>query len=40
MGRNILRDSGYHNWDLSIFKNFDFGERFGDQRCSLLASSD
>jgi len=31
MGRNILRDSGYHNWDLSIFKNFHFGERFGAQ---------
>jgi hypothetical protein len=31
MGRNILRDSGYHNWDLSIFKNFRVTERFGAQ---------
>jgi carboxypeptidase family protein len=31
MGRNILRDSGYHNLDMSIFKNFHFSERFGAQ---------
>jgi len=31
MGRNILRDSGYHNWDLSLFKNFRVTERFGAQ---------
>jgi hypothetical protein len=31
MGRNILRDSGYHNWDMSIFKNFRVTERFGAQ---------
>jgi len=28
MGRNILRDSGYKNWDMSIFKNFLFKERY------------
>ncbi len=31
MGRNIFRDSGFQNWDLSIFKNFKFRERFGAQ---------
>jgi hypothetical protein len=31
MGRNIFRDSGYHNLDLSVFKNFHFTERFGAQ---------
>lgn len=31
MGRNILRDSGFKNWDLSIFKNFTFKERYGIQ---------
>jgi len=31
MGRNILRDSGFKNWDLSIFKNFTFKERYGLQ---------
>jgi hypothetical protein len=31
MGRNILQDSGYHNLDLSLFKNFHVGERFGAQ---------
>jgi hypothetical protein len=31
MGRNIFRDSGYHNLDLSLFKNFHFTERFGAQ---------
>ncbi len=27
MGRNIFRDTGFHNVDLSITKNFKFGER-------------
>jgi hypothetical protein len=27
MGRNIFRDTGFHNVDLSITKNFRFGER-------------
>ncbi|MBC7928846.1 MAG: TonB-dependent receptor [Bryobacteraceae bacterium] len=27
-GRNILRGPGIANWDLSLFKNFQFGERF------------
>ena len=31
MGKNIFRDSGFHNVDLSIFKNFKFKERFGAQ---------
>jgi hypothetical protein len=31
IGRNIFRDSGYHNWDLSLFKNFRVTERFGAQ---------
>jgi hypothetical protein len=31
MGRNIFRDTGFHNWDFSIAKNFKFGERFGAQ---------
>jgi len=31
MGRNILRDSGYKNWDLSIFKNFTFKEHYNIQ---------
>jgi len=31
MGRNILPDSGFKNWDLSIFKNFTFKERYGIQ---------
>jgi hypothetical protein len=31
MGRNILRDQGFKNWDISIFKNFTFKERFGIQ---------
>jgi len=29
MGRNLFRDSGFKNWDLSIFKDFRFKERFG-----------
>jgi len=31
MGRNIFRDNGFKDWDLSIFKNFTFKERFGAQ---------
>jgi hypothetical protein len=31
MGRNILRDQGFKNWDLSLFKNFTFKERYGIQ---------
>ena len=31
MGKNIFRDSGFQNWDLSIFKNFKFKERYGAQ---------
>jgi hypothetical protein len=31
MGRNIFRDSGFKNWDFSIFKNFRFTERYGAQ---------
>jgi hypothetical protein len=31
MGRNIFRDSGFKNLDLSIFKNFRFKERYGIQ---------
>jgi len=31
MGRNILRDSGFDNLDLSLFKNFTFKERYGIQ---------
>jgi hypothetical protein len=31
MGRNIFRDNGFRNWDLSIFKTFTFKERFGAQ---------
>ena len=27
MGRNIFRDSGFRNWDLSVFKNWKFKER-------------
>src|ERR1700676_5369496 len=27
MGRNIFRDTGFHNVDLSVTKNFKFGER-------------
>lgn len=27
MGRNIFRDTGFHNVDLSVSKNFKFGER-------------
>jgi len=31
MGRNILRDQGFKDWDVSIFKNFTFKERYGIQ---------
>jgi Carboxypeptidase regulatory-like domain/TonB dependent receptor len=31
MGRNIFRDSGFKNWDFSVFKNFTFKERFNAQ---------
>ena len=31
MGRNIFRDNGFRNWDLSLFKSFTFRERFGAQ---------
>ncbi len=31
MGRNVLRDSGFKDWDMSIFKNFTFKERYGIQ---------
>jgi len=31
MGRNIFRDGGFKDWDLSLFKNFRFTERFGAQ---------
>jgi len=29
MGRNIFRDSGFKNWDLSVFKTFMFKDRYG-----------
>jgi Carboxypeptidase regulatory-like domain/TonB dependent receptor-like, beta-barrel len=31
MGRNLFRDSGFRDWDLSVFKNFKFGERYSAQ---------
>jgi hypothetical protein len=31
MGRNIFSDSGFKDWDFSIFKNFTLKERFGVQ---------
>jgi hypothetical protein len=31
MGRNIFRDNGFKNWDLSVFKTFTFKERFSAQ---------
>jgi hypothetical protein len=31
MGRNIFRDSGFKNLDMSLFKNFKFRERYGIQ---------
>jgi len=30
-GRNIFRDSGFRNWDLSVFKNWKFKERLTAQ---------
>jgi hypothetical protein len=31
MSRNMFRDSGFRNWDLSVSKNWKFGDRFGLQ---------
>jgi len=31
MGRNIFRDTGFRNWDLSVAKNWKLGERFSTQ---------
>jgi hypothetical protein len=31
MGRNTFRDSGFHNWDFSVAKNFKFKERLTTQ---------
>jgi hypothetical protein len=31
MGRNIFRDTGFHNWDFSVAKNWKFGERVAAQ---------
>ncbi|MGH7868238.1 MAG: hypothetical protein ACREP9_11605, partial [Candidatus Dormibacteraceae bacterium] len=31
MGRNIFRDSGFRDWDFSVFKNFNFKERYAVQ---------
>jgi len=31
MGRNLFRDPGFRNWDLSVFKNFTFKERYSAQ---------
>jgi len=31
MSRNPFRDSGFKNWDFSVFKNFTFKERYGFQ---------
>ena len=31
MGRNIFPDSGFRNWDLSVAKNWKFGERLAAQ---------
>ena len=31
MGRNLFRDSGFRNWDLSLFKNWKFKERLTAQ---------
>lgn len=31
MGRNLFRDSGFRNWDFSLFKNWKFGERLTGQ---------
>jgi hypothetical protein len=31
MGRNIFRDQGFKNWDMSLFKNFTIKERYSIQ---------
>ena len=31
LGRNVFRDTGFHNWDLSIAKTFKFKERLSAQ---------
>ncbi len=31
MGRNMFRDSGFRDWDLSVFKNFTWKERYNAQ---------
>jgi hypothetical protein len=31
MGRNLFRDSGFHNWDFSVAKNWKFRERLTSQ---------
>ncbi len=31
MRRNIFRDNGFKNWDLSVFKTFTFKERYSAQ---------
>jgi hypothetical protein len=31
MGRNIFRDTGFHNWDFSVAKTWKFTERFNAQ---------
>ncbi|HMK21009.1 MAG TPA: hypothetical protein VK466_01665, partial [Terriglobales bacterium] len=31
MGRNLFRDTGFRNWDLSVAKNWKFTETFGAQ---------
>jgi len=31
MGRNLFRDSGFKDWDLSVFKNFTWKERYNAQ---------
>jgi hypothetical protein len=31
MGRNIFRDTGFRNWDFSVFKTFTLKERYGAQ---------
>jgi hypothetical protein len=31
MRRNLFRDSGFRDWDFSVFKNWKFGERFSGQ---------
>ena len=31
MGRNLFTDYGFNEWDMSVFKNFKFKERYGAQ---------